>query len=255
MRLWFCRSLSKKSGSDDTSPGVKADTVLYIRASNGSGQKLEGDGANITITCEEAEELQVDVPFSVAQGTEKYLTFKAPEDGFYSIDSVNDSANADCLFYGRNDWNGGYQSGSGPYFMAKGVVVYFKVSGSVGDAEIKISKTQEAEAVGYVAADAGYQWLTFTAPADGAYTFASTNQSGDPKAWFFRNMDVGDDANESTLDRISRANGYGYDDNSGEPARNFLKAINLTAGETVYIAVGHCYLSTPVSCDVYVIYE
>ncbi len=255
VRLWFCRSLSKKSGSDDTSPGVKADTVLYIRASNGSGQKLEGDGANITITCEEAEELQVDVPFSVAQGTEKYLTFKAPEDGFYSIDSVNDSANADCLFYGRNDWNGGYQSGSGPYFMAKGVVVYFKVSGSVGDAEIKISKTQEAEAVGYVAADAGYQWLTFTAPADGAYTFASTNQSGDPKAWFFRNMDVGDDANESTLDRISRANGYGYDDNSGEPARNFLKAINLTAGETVYIAVGHCYLSTPVSCDVYVIYE
>lgn len=102
-----------------------------------------------------------------------------------------------------------------------------------------------------VSTNAGeYKWLKFTATSDGYYTFYSEGDY-DSKAWFFRDMSIGNNADIDTLNSISASSGYGYDDDGGED-RNFSKTISLTAGETVYIAVGYYSLNSSMSTTVYV---
>lgn len=102
-----------------------------------------------------------------------------------------------------------------------------------------------------VSTNAGeYKWLKFTAPSAGYYTFYSEGND-DPKAWFFRDMSVGNDADSGTLNDVSESSGYGRDDDGGYDG-NFSKRIHLAAGETVYIAVGYYNLNASMSATVYV---
>lgn len=96
------------------------------------------------------------------------------------------------------------------------------------------------------AASGSYKWLAFTAPASGTYKFYSDG-TDDVKAWYFRNMNIGDTATSSDLDK----NAVGYnDDGNGYP--DFALEIYLSAGQTIYVAVGHCTLSRSVNTTVYV---
>ena len=137
--------------------------------------------------------------------------------------------------------------------VKKGDVVYLRLFAST-DAVITVTRVGDEGVLDYVNVVSGeYQWITFQAPTDGRYTFYSMNKAGDPKAWFFRNQDVGDSADIETLDTVSVYDGYGYDDDAGGDG-NFMKNIPLQAGETIYIAVGHYGLSRVTSCGVYVTY-
>lgn len=99
-----------------------------------------------------------------------------------------------------------------------------------------------------VSTNAGeYQWIRFTAPSTGNYTFYSAGSS-DTKAWFFHDMSIGDHATSDSLDDSA----FARDDDSGEN-NNFSITISLQEGETVYIAVGYYCLEDPISTTVYAI--
>lgn len=90
-----------------------------------------------------------------------------------------------------------------------------------------------------VSVSTGYQWLSFTAPASGYYAFTSSDSSGDPKAWFFYDMSIGNNATSVDLNTYSSNYGLGYnDDGADDDYNNFYKEIYLYAGQTVYVAVG-----------------
>ena len=223
-----------------------ANAEIYIRVTNNSETKVEGEGAEVTVTCKAATELKVNESVSITESGYSYLTFKAAEDGFYNFSCTNGYVR----YYGENAWQGNVFY-SAPYLIRKDAVVYLEVYSS-GNNEITVTKTGNATVLAHVDVRSGrYQWITFQAPENGTYTFRSTNNTGDPKAWFFRNQDVGDKANTGTLDNVSITDGYGYDDEAGGN-NNFMKDIELQAGETIYIAVGHWTLSNAISCDVYV---
>lgn len=100
-----------------------------------------------------------------------------------------------------------------------------------------------------------YQWFSYTAPEDGTYVFYSRNKDGDPKAWFFDDMDT--IGNNATSDELS-GSAFAENDDCGSggftgvtDSTNFAKDIQMTAGETVHLAVGHYSLSSQTACDVY----
>lgn len=226
-----------------------ANAGIYIRVTNNSETKVEGEGAEVTVTCKAATELKVGEPVSITESGYSYFTFKAAEDGFYNFSCTNGYVS----YYGENAWQEN-ESYSASYLIRKDTVVYLRADSYSENNEITVTKTGDATVLAHVDVRSGqYQWITFQAPEDGTYTFRSTNNSGDPKAWFFRNQDVGDKANSNTLDTVSENHGYGASDDEGGN-RNFMKSIYLTAGETIYIAVGGYSLADAMSCDVYVSY-
>ena len=244
--LRIYRSLSSMNvNSGSVKAGANAE--IYIRVTNNSETKVEGEGAEVTVTCKAATELKVNEPVSITESGYSYLTFKAAEDGFYNFSCTNGYVR----YYGENAWQGN-EWNSASYLIRKDAVVYLMVYSYSEGNEITVTKTDNATVLAHVDVRSGrYQWITFQAPENGTYTFRSTNNIGDPKAWFFRNQDVGDKANTGTLNNVSNTDGYGYDDEAGGN-NNFMKDIELQAGETIYIAVGHWTLSNAMSCDVYV---
>ena len=85
------------------------------------------------------------------------------------------------------------------YAVKKGDVVYLRLFAST-DAVITVTRVGDEGVLDYVNVVSGeYQWITFQAPTDGRYTFYSMNKAGDPKAWFFRNQDVGDSTKVSIV--------------------------------------------------------
>ena len=94
--------------------------------------------------------------------------------------------------------------------------------------------------------DGEYKWLKFTALSDGNYCFYSEGDD-DNKAWFFWDMSIGDNASSDDLNDDCVC----YNDDGGEDS-NFSKTIYLSAGQTIYIAVGDYTLSDPMTCTVYV---
>lgn len=225
-----------------------ANAEIYIRVTNNSETKVEGEGAEVTVTCKAATELKVGEPVSITESGYSYWTLKADEDGFYQFNVTNGSYD----YYGKSVWHDKL-SNNDLYAVKKGDVVYLRLFAST-DAVITVTRVGDEGVLDYVNVVSGeYQWITFQAPTDGRYTFYSMNKAGDPKAWFFRNQDVGDSADIETLDTVSVYDGYGYDDDAGGDG-NFMKNIPLQAGETIYIAVGHYGLSRVTSCGVYVTY-
>lgn len=223
-----------------------ANAEIYIRVTNNSETKVEGEGAEVTVTCKAATELKVGEPVSITESGYSYFTFRAVEDGFYQFNVTNGSYD----YYGKSVWHDKL-SNNDLYAVKKGDVVYLRLFAST-DAVITVTRVGDEGVLDYVNVVSGeYQWITFQAPTDGRYTFYSMNKAGDPKAWFFRNQDVGDSADIETLDTVSVYDGYGYDDDAGGDG-NFMKNIPLQAGETIYIAVGHYGLSRVTSCGVYV---
>ncbi len=240
-------TLSSPHVSSYGSVKAGADAEIYIRVTNNSGTKVEGEGADVTVTCKAATELELDKPVSVTQSGYSYATFRAPENGFYRFSVTN----GDYVYYGVNVWQGSIY-GQSLYLIAKDTVVYLRLQSYAGNSEITVTRTGDATVLAHVDVPSGkYQWITFQAPSDGTYTFRSTNSNGDPKAWFFKNQDVGDNASSQTLNTISDRDGYGKSDDEGGNM-NFMQAIDLKAGEIVYFAVGHYDLSAAISCDVYV---
>lgn len=247
VRLAYCSSLSNAVSQTGRTIEVKAGTGadIYLNVTNYSGEKLEGDAANIEVTNKPATELKAGESFSIAESGYTYLTFQAAEDGLYTFYTTSGS----CTYYGENAWQK-IVTVSAPYFIKKDAIVYLSMycDSDSESSEITAVKTEDVITYDYVDVQENeYQWITFQAPYDGEYTFRSANSSGDPKAWLFKNQDIGDNANAYTLDENSDV----CDDDSGGDS-NFMMIIPLKAGETIYIAVGEYLLSNPVSCDVYV---
>lgn len=229
--------------------GEKADFIIKVK--NTGQTKIEGETGKIKVVCKPAAELKAgENTFTneTAESGEIYMTFRAEEDGRYEFTSSGGS----ITFYGRNPWESSV-SGTSPV-IRKGDIVYLKADTSSSETTtVTVTKTGTVQILDYVSVESGkYQWVTFTAPKEGKYTFYSTGNIGDPKAWFFKNQTVGNNATKDTLSTESHKTdvGYGNDDDSSSEGNNFLKELSLLAGETVYIAVGHYSLSKKTSCYV-----
>lgn len=229
--------------------GEKADFI--IRVENKGETKIEGETGKIAVVCEPAAELKVgENTFTneTAEPGEIYMTFRAEEDGAYQFTTSNGSVTC----YGRSAWKTSVSRTS--HVVRKGDIVYLKAdTGDLETTTITVTKEKAMQILDYVSVESGkYQWITYTAPKDGKYTFYSTGNSGDPKAWFFKNQTVGNNATNDTLNTESYKTdvGYGNDDDSSPEGNNFLKELSLSAGETVYIAVGHYSLNDKISCYV-----
>lgn len=226
---------------------------------------------------------------SFTAGSTDVYTFSSSNDKAYAwffydtersvINRIGDSAGRDVLDsrrseYARIDANGKkvkLAAGETVYFavgydrLADALAnTYVEVTGENGGSGTSVVRPAAGTAsllVGspaYVSVSGNqFKWVKFTVPEDGTYRFYSANNSGDPKAWFFtpsgKNfVDRQQGINSDSMDNWSYGYGYGYNDD-GAGNRNFSYEIdNLSAGETVYIAVGYFSLSSPVSADVYV---
>lgn len=191
----------------------------------------------------------------------------ADTEGRYTISCSNSNISSIALY--TNPALSGYGSiidsnSEGVYSvqrnMKAGEAIYLKLTASQEVTGIGLNvKSAFTRLLGQVDVQSGmYQWLEFTAPSAGNYLFYSTNNSGDPKAWFFTSKDIGDNAGSSDLNQSAD---LGYDDDGNEVdmsgievngSNNFAKVLSLSAGDTIYLAVGYYNLSSPMSCDVYV---
>ncbi|MDE7179160.1 MAG: Ig-like domain-containing protein [Lachnospiraceae bacterium] len=247
-RLFCYSSLSTDSSEVDIR--VAAETDLYIRVVNDSAAEIEN--VDITVTCVAATELNVgENQLSNTSYSNTYMTFRAPADAEYSFVC----SDGYLYYYGESAWQKESYAVN-PYLIGKDRVVYLSVNAYSENITITVTKEKDVRLLDHVDVAAGkYQWITFKAPEYGDYTFFSANKTtGDPKAWFFKDQSVGDDADSSTLDDDSESRGYGNDDDAGGD-RNFKKELTgLSAGEIVYIAVGYYNLNSPTECDVYVSY-
>lgn len=226
--------------------GEKADFI--IRVENKGETRLEGETGKIKVACEPAAELQAgENTLTDSANKSIFLTFRAEEDGEYQFTSSNGSVTC----YGRSAWKASVSATS--HVVKKGDIAYLKAdTGNSETTTITVTKEKAMQILDYVSVESGkYQWVTFTAPKDGKYTFYSTRSIGDPGAWFFKNQTVGNNATKDTLSAESHKTdvGYGYDDDGGGNS-NFSKTLSLSAGETVYIAVGHYSLNDKISCYV-----
>lgn len=198
------------------------------------------------------------------------------------IDRIGNSADRDILDskrseYARMDVNGKKIK------LAAGETVYFAVGydkladaldslvsvagengGSVGS-DVRPASGTASLSVGspaYVSVTENqFKWVRFTASEAGTYRFYSTNNSGDPKAWFFTQsgknyVDRQKGIDSSKMNSWSSSSNYGYgydDDGAGDGENNFAYEIdNLSAGETVYLAVGYWSFSSSLSAAVFV---
>ncbi len=199
------------------------------------------------------------------------------------IDRIGNSADRDILDskrseYARMDANGKKIK------LAAGETVYFAVgydkladalvdtyvsvvgdNGGSGESDVRPAPGTASLSVGspaYVSVTANqFKWVRFTASEAGTYRFYSTNNSGDPKAWFFTqsgknyvDRQQGIDSDKMNSWSGSSNYGYGYDDDGADDGKNnFAYEIdNLSAGETVYLAVGYWSFSSSLSANVFV---
>ena len=179
----------------------------------------------------------------------KWFEYTATEAGIYTFERPGGGVDSDHY----NNLNQRYTTSPFEIRLAAGEKFYIRVvnnsNSEIDDVKIAVSHLTNI-LLGHVSVNANeYQWIIFTAPEDGTYTFYSVD-GNDPDAWFFHDMSVGDDATKEELDSKK----FDYDMDSGEEGFNFSKAIELSKDETVYIAVGHYMLNDSDECDVYVYY-
>ncbi len=264
----FYRSLESENTIWNRPVMSAADTDLYIKVVNNSDSKIEGENGKIKVTWKEAVKLNPGENAISAESGNTYLTFKASEDGMYSFDQGNFGQGSRAYFdyYGEHAWDNTtspeFIDNSYKFFVKKDGIVYLSMWNNVAiNDKITVTKADDmVEFLGRVDVKAGkYQWITFTAPADGTYTFASENvKKNYTKAWFIENQtDVGNNASSEKLEDAaysgkewgSRIWWSEYGNNSAYYAKN---RIPLKKADTVNIAVGYEDLSEATSCDVYV---
>lgn len=259
--LTFYRSLGSKWTIWQRPVMSAADTDLYIKVVNNSDSKVEGENGKIRVTWKEEVKLNLGENAISAESGNTYLTFKASEDGMYSFDRGDFSY---LQYYGERAGNQSeLLENRYKIFVKKDSIIYLSMRNDKAvNSNITVTKADDAvRFLGHVDIKAGkYQWITFTAPAKGTYTFAPENVKADnTKAWFIENRaDVGNNAKFEELDdAASSGKAWGskwwyYDRvNNNNYAEN---QIDLEEGETVNIAVG-CYdynFTEATSCDVYV---
>lgn len=228
--------------------------------------------------------------FSFTASMTDVYTFSSDNDKTYAwlfydteravIDRIGNSADRDVLDSKRSEYARMNENGK-KIKLAAGETVYFAVgydkltdalvdtyvsvvgdNGGSGESDAKPAPGTASLSVGspaYVSVTENqFKWVRFTASEAGTYRFYSANNDGDPKAWFFTqtgknyvDRQTGIDSSKMNSWSSSFNYGHGYNDDADDV--NFSHEIdNLSAGETVYLAVGCYNLGAPVSADVYV---
>lgn len=218
---------------------IAEGTVIYIRAANAG----EAQDAVIKAAVTELDELKASgsTEISVGQGETKYVTFKAGQDGIYSFNSVS---NVNMHYYADDVSSSGvYINVNNRFFIMKNETVFLSVHSYDGDKVTVNVETPDgvldAETlVTGVPADVSVkegesQWLAFTAPSDGTYSFYSADAVGDPRASLYaggcKDSDNGGNNNVTYYcDKMSDDDGDG---------NNFLITYQLKANQKIYLRV------------------
>lgn len=187
-----------------------------------------------------------------------WFSYTLPADADYRFFFENENGIINSLaMYSRSE--GEHILRYGSYTPVKGLKIYVSLNNRSGRLYVEryVETTPDVHSgytkkIGTVSVNAGqYQWIRFTAPSKGTYRFYSTDRSGDPKAWFYTDMSIGDNASLDRLNDSQWESRLGEDDDDGGN-NNFSYSQPLAPGETIYIAVGHYSLTSSVSCTVYV---
>lgn len=226
---------------------------------------------------------------SFTAGSTDVYTFSSDNDGAYAwffydtersvINRIGDSADRDVLDSRRSEYARIGADGK-KVKLAAGETVYFAVgydrlADALADTYVEVTGenggsgiTGARPASGTVTLSVGspayvsvtenqFKWVRFTTSEAGKYRFYSTNNSGDPKAWFFTQsgknyVDRQQGISSGSMNNWSNSYGYSFDDDGANDGRNnFSRTIEyLSEGETVYIAVGYYSFQNPLSADV-----
>lgn len=116
---------------------------------------------------------------------------------------------------------------------------------TIGSSVSSIAALMVGQGVNVVTSEGSYKWLAFTASESRTYRFYSTGDS-DSKVWLFYNTSIGNQATTSELNSAAAA----YNDD-GDEDLNFSLSYYISAGQTVYIAVGG-YSLEAINSTVYV---
>ena len=248
---WYTVSCSEGSVLQSMSTG----DVYWEKGEKESGLLLCPDAettemAKVTIAKVMPESVSgEEITVSLRVQESKWFEYTATEAGIYTFERPGGGVDSDHY----NNLNQRYTTSPFEIRLAAGEKFYIRVvnnsNSEIDDVKIVVSHLTNI-LLGHVSVNANeYQWIIFTAPEDGTYTFYSVD-GNDPDAWFFHDMSVGDDATKEELDSKK----FDYDMDNGEEGFNFSKTIELSKDETVYIAVGHYMLNDSDECDVYVSY-
>lgn len=196
---------------------LKGDTV-YLQITNDTESTAT---VKLNVSVEAFKELAVgtnDITFTKAG--DQWMTFKAEKAGFYTF-----SSSENLYYYGGNP--DGSTVSTSNVLIGKNETVFMKVSGSVGDtATVSVTLNKEISmtvlSLGIpVETSVGTNedsWFEFTAPSDGTYRFYSTDYTGDPYVYVYRN-----------------GKQIGYNDDGGERWNFSYQIDNLNKGETIYL--------------------
>ena len=103
---------------------------------------------------------------------------------------------------------------------------------TIGSSVSQIAALTVGQGVNVVTSTGSYRWLAFTASESRTYRFYSTG-SDDSRVWLFYNTGIGNQATASELNNAAAAT----NDDGGE-GTNFSLDYYISAGQTVYLAVG-----------------
>lgn len=243
---------------------IEANTTVYCKVvndSNGSNNITLKAAPIIphVLTTDENSVIEFEVRCS-----SEWAHFEAPATGMYRFSVAYESGDGylaryadmkNTNFIDRVNIFSSRPEEALVYYLEKGKTFYIKVypfmssrsfKGSLKAEFVSGAQKLELDSAVQVSVDTSaskYQLLEFTAQKDGRYRFYSEG-SDDSKAWFFWNMDVNANYN---MDNKSDF----LDDNSGTD-NNFSKIIDMDAGQTINVAVGHSRHNADITTTVYV---
>lgn len=230
---------------------IAENSILYIRVEN-SGDKQD---AVIKVTIDAMDELSLDsTTIDLEDAYVKSVSFKAPEDGFY----IFTSSDSNLTYYADNLFGNGVScnpSGNQQFFIMKDKTVFLKVNGYNGTATVNVQQGDSIPEdtttlhVGdsvETAVEAGEsKWFTFTAPSDGEYSFYSSDNQGDPKAWLYAGLGM-----ESYYINNGIYYYYNIQNDDELSGNNFAITYDLKAGQKIYLETSHYNHSTAIQYTV-----